>query len=224
MHTISRRQIHFVRDGESLSTTAADAFVDAVEKAIESRGVAAIALSGGATTKKLFAILSDEPYANRLAPLWTRIHVFWTAERHVRPDHPESCYRLAHWLLLGRITIPSSNIHRIRAEMAEPQTAASAYQQELRTFFQTRGLMRDDLPCFDLTILALEDHEERETIEALHADTGRWVTTRTALSHERGEIVLTLPVLGNARNSLVLFPNGDATAAGRAAHALRFVA
>lgn len=224
MHTISRRQIHFVRDGESLAASAADAFVDAVEKGIASRGVAAVALSGGATARKLFAMLADDPYAARLAPLWTRLHVFWTTERHVRPDHPESCYRLAHWGLFSRFVIPSSNIHRIRAEMSDGATVASAYQHELRTFFQPRGLMRDGLPCFDLTILALEDHEEQDSVQARDDDDGRWVTTRTALTHERGEIVLTLPVLGNARNALVLFPNGDAAAAGRAAHALRFVA
>jgi hypothetical protein len=70
----------------------------------------------------------------------------------------------------------------------------------------------------------LEDHEESESVAARTDSSGRWVTTRTAETRERAEIVLTLPVLGNARSALVLFPNGDAAAAGRAAHLLRFVA
>jgi 6-phosphogluconolactonase len=223
MKAMTQRQIHFVHDGESLSSMAADAFVGAVEKAIASRGVAAVALSGGATTRKLFDMLTDEPYASRLEPLWTRLHVFWTTERHVQPDHPESCYRLAHWSLLSRFAIPSTNIHRIRAEMADGASVARAYQHELRTFFQPRGLMRDGLPCFDLTILALEGREDLESVDTHMSATPHWVTTRTPASRERGEIALTLPILRNARSSLVLFGN-DAASAGRAAHLLRFVA
>src|SRR5258705_8905238 len=115
MQAINQRQIHFVPDGETLQTSAADAFVNAVDSAIASRGVAAVALCGGSTTRKLFEMLTEEPYASRLRPLWTRLHVFWTTERHVQPDHPESCYRLAHWSLLSRFAIPSANVHRIRA-------------------------------------------------------------------------------------------------------------
>lgn len=223
MQTITQRQIHFVPDGQTLSATAADAFVKAVEKAIASRGVAAVALCGGSTSRKLFDMLTAEPYASRLQPLWTRLHVFWTTELHVQPDHPESCYRLAHWSLLSRFAIPSTNIHRIRAEMADGASVATAYHHELRTFFQPRGLMRDGLPCFDLAVLALEAREELESIEASADDARRWVTTRTTESRERAEIGLTLPVLRNARSSLLFFSN-DAAAAGRAAHLLRFVA
>jgi 6-phosphogluconolactonase len=223
MQTITQRQIHFVPDGQTLSATAAEAFVKAVEKAIAIRGVAAVALCGGSTSRKLFDMLTAEPYASRLQPLWTRLHVFWTTELHVQPDHPESCYRLAHWSLLSRFAIPSTNIHRIRAEMADGASVATAYHHELRTFFQPRGLMRDGLPCFDLTILSLEAREELESIETSVDDARRWVTTRTTESRERGEIGLTLPVLRNARSSLLLFSN-DAAAAGRAAHLLRFVA
>jgi 6-phosphogluconolactonase len=223
MQTITQRQIHFVPDGQTLSATAAEAFVKAVEKAIAIRGVAAVALCGGSTSRKLFDMLTAEPYASRLQPLWTRLHVFWTTELHVQPDHPESCYRLAHWSLLSRFAIRSTNIHRIRAEMADGASVATAYHHELRTFFQPRGLMRDGLPCFDLTILSLEAREELESIETSVDDARRWVTTRTTESRERGEIGLTLPVLRNARSSLLLFSN-DAAAAGRAAHLLRFVA
>lgn len=223
MQTITQRQIHFVPDGQTLSTSAAEAFVNAAETGIANRGVAAVALCGGATSRKLFDMLTAEPYASRLQPLWTRLHVFWTTEAHVQPDHPDSCYRLAHWLLLSRFAIPSTNIHRIRAEMADGASVAAAYHHELRTFFQPRGLMRDGLPCFDLTILSLEARAELESIASGADDARHWVTTRTTGSRERGEIGLTLPVLRNARSSLLLFSN-DAAAAGRAAHLLRFVA
>jgi len=224
MRTTSRRQIHFVKDGENLSPSAAEAFVDAVETAIASRGVAAVALCGGAIARKLFDMLADEPFKSRLAPLWTRIHVFWSTERHVNPNHPESYFRVVHWSLLSRFAIPSRNIHRVRTTMSDPAGVAVAYEAEMRTFFRLRNLMRDGLPCFDLTLLALEPGQEENAVTERGTATGRWVAIRTATSCEREEIVLTLPILGNARNSLVLFPEGDAAAAGCAAHLLQFVA
>jgi hypothetical protein len=75
-----------------------------------------------------------------------------------------------------------------------------------------------------LTVLALEAGQEAGAVESRGSKTGRWVGTRSARDCEPEEIVLTLPILGNARNSLVLFPEGDAAAAGCAAHLLRFVA
>jgi 6-phosphogluconolactonase len=224
MQTTSRRQIHFVKDGENLSPSAAEAFVDAVETAIASRGVAAVALCGGTIARKLFDLLAGDPYADRLASLWPRIHVFFSTERHVTSNHPESAFRLVQWSLLSRFAIPSANVHRVRTTMADPATVARAYELEMRTFFRVRGLMRDGLPCFDLTVLALEAGQEAGAVESRGSKTGRWVGTRSARDCEPEEIVLTLPILGNARNSLVLFPEGDAAAAGCAAHLLRFVA
>jgi 6-phosphogluconolactonase len=223
MQATSRRQVHFVRDGENLSDNAAEAFVEAVESAVVSRGVAAVALCGGTIAKKLFAMLAEEPYASRLAPLWPRLHVFWTAERHVSPDHPRSSYRLAQWSLLSRFAVPSGNVHRIRAEMAETSWIASAYEHDMRTFFAPRGLMRDGLPCFDLTVLALDADPSQAADETRTRHDGGWVATRTAATRERGETLLTLPILKNARNSLVLF-SGAGAAAECAAHLLRFVA
>ena len=220
MTTMTQRQIHFVPKGESLPPTAAEAFVEAVERAIELRGIAAVALSGGSTTRRLFDMLTSERFAARLQPLWTRLHVFWTTERHVRPDHPESCYRLAHWSLLSRFAIPSGNVHRIRAEMADGSSIAAAYQHELRSFFEKRDMLRDGLPCFDLAIVSMDDRDELESSSGTDV---RWVTTRTSPSREHVEIGLTVPVLRNARSALVLLSN-DAAAAGRAAHVLRLVA
>lgn len=218
------RQLHFVRHDDDLARIAAAEFVRALEEAVAERGIATVALSGGATPRALYEMLADGPLADRLARLWTKVHLFWSGERHVRPDHPDSCYRLAHWSLLGRIVIPSVNVHRIRAEMAEASDAAVAYQENLRTFFAPRGLMREGLPCFDLVVLGLEDRDEASTLAERDGDPKRWVVTRWVERKGRHEIGLSLAVLNNARRTLVLLPDGDAGAAGRAAHLLRFVA
>ena len=218
MSTSSRRQIHFVRDGEPLSPAAAEAFVDAVEAAIDERGIAAVALCGGTIARKLFDLLTDEPFAERLERLWPLIHVFFSAERHVSPLDRDSVYRAVHWALLSRFAVPVCNVHRVRTTMTDPRGAAFAYEDELRRFFEMHGLMQDGLPCLDLTLMTLEPGRETEGVESRRDREGRWVKA------QGGEIVLTLPVVGNARSALILFPRGDAAAAGCAAHLLRFVA
>ena len=219
-----RRQIHFVRNDADLGRIAAEAFVGVLEDAVAARGVATVALSGGATPRALYERLTEGPLAVRMAPLWPKVHIFWTGERHVRPDHPESCYRMAHWSLLSRIAIPSINVHRIRAEMSEARDAAVAYHERLRTFFTIHEQIEGGLPRFDLVVLGLEDRDETSALENRATDPGRWVVTRWCEQRGRHEIGLSLPVLNNARRALVLLPDGDAGAAGRAAHLLRFVA
>src|SRR5689334_14749970 len=58
-----------------------------------------VALSGGSTPKLLFQMLASEPFRARVA--WDQIHFFWSDERHVPPDHPESNYRMANEALLS---------------------------------------------------------------------------------------------------------------------------
>lgn len=221
---ITHRQIHFVSEGDDLARAVAEELVGTLEDAAAIRGVATVALSGGRTAARALEILSGEPYATRADRLWRRVHFFWSEERHVRPDHPESCFRQAHWSLLGRIAVPSVNVHRVRGEMSDAGDAAAAYHQELRSFFVPRHLTRDGLPCFDLAFVCADAADEAVASEARAAEAGRWAVARWSDGAIRYEIGLTLAVIHNARKVLVFLPEGDAAGAGRAASLLRFVA
>jgi 6-phosphogluconolactonase len=203
------RQIHFVRDGSDLARVAAEELVSAIEEAVVRRGLATVALSGGATPGSVYEILASEPFTTRMHDLWRRVHVFWTDERHVSPDHPDSAYRMAHWALLGRIPIPSVNVHRVRAEMADAGDAAAAYHHEMRTFFVPRGLVRDGYPSFDVVLLGLDDRPGSG--EALGPDvaSGRWAVATFDPEAKRYEVGLTLAVLNNARRVFFLAQGAD---------------
>jgi 6-phosphogluconolactonase len=76
-----------------------------------------IALTGGST---------PGPVYERLAELdldWPSWHVWWSDERQVPPDDPDSNERLARETLLSRVPIPDEQVHPLRSlETALPGT------------------------------------------------------------------------------------------------------
>ena len=108
-----------------------------------------VALSGGSTPKVLFELLADpnEPFRDQIA--WPCIHFFWSDERHVPPDHPDSNYRMANEAMLTRVPVPANNIHRVPSENPSAPEAASEYEQTLIEITQ------QSLPRLDLILLVL---------------------------------------------------------------------
>ena len=73
-----------------------------------------IALSGGKTPEVFFKYLAKNHIKNRIN--WRNIHFYWGDERCVPPDHDESNFGKAHQLLLSKIDLPESHVHRIEGE------------------------------------------------------------------------------------------------------------
>ena len=46
---------------------------------------------------------------------WASWHVWWSDERQVPPDHPDSNERMAREALLSRVEIPESQVHPLRS-------------------------------------------------------------------------------------------------------------
>lgn len=108
-----------------------------------------IALSGGNSPKGLFKLLS-KTYAKAIP--WERIHFWWGDERCVGPEDEQSNYKMTFDLLLSKVEIPQTNIHRIKGE-ADPETEAIRYSKEMEESLNSRG--KD--PVFDLILLGLGD-------------------------------------------------------------------
>jgi 6-phosphogluconolactonase len=89
-----------------------------------------LALAGGATPKALYARLAVDPNAPPLD--WKRVHLFFSDERCVPPQHPDSNFGMVKGALLDHIKIPAANVHRWRGEETVPSVAAAAYAQELQ--------------------------------------------------------------------------------------------
>lgn len=201
-------------DLERLSQKAADHFVLLVRQQVEAHGLFSVALSGGSTPKKFYALLSAEPY-REIIP-WKSVHFFWTDERCIPPDHPESNFRMAHEALLSRVPVPQVNIHRVPVEQVDPKQAAGLYEQEIRAFFR---LCDDSWPEFDLILLGLGEDGHTASLfprsQALQ-EISHLVAVSTGGSPDLPRVTLTLPVLNHARHILWLVAGSEKASMVRA--------
>lgn len=140
------------KDSDALAVGAAEHFVATVNSAIELRGVAYVALSGGSTPKKLFSILALDEW--QLKVVWDKVHFFWVDERMVPYTSPESNYGVARELLFRRIDVPQSNIHPIPFWSQESE-AAGSIAKVLEDYSCALKSLPGDVPEFDLVFLGM---------------------------------------------------------------------
>src|SRR5436190_6858523 len=134
---------------QELSTAGAELFDDIGSRAIAQTGRFLVALSGGSTPKGM----NQELVANFSSRLdWQKIFFFWSDERHVPPDHPDSNFKMANESLLSKLPVPPDHIFRTPAELQDAGQAASAYEVALQNFFR---LPPGSFPRFDLILLGM---------------------------------------------------------------------
>ncbi len=206
MSGAARPQVQVLADPEALSHSAAN-LVSAIIEAAAAKGTVSVALSGGSTPRRLYTLLGEAPWRERIE--WKRVHLFWADERCVPPDHNESNYRLVAETFLSRVDLPEDHIHRIRGE-EEPELAARVYEEELRRFSRPEAL-----PVFDLILLgAGEDGHTASLFPGSPAlrEKKRFAVPVYCEAPKHSRITLTLPVLNRAAHVLFL-ASGRAKAA-----------
>ena len=134
---------------DQITKIAADAFAEAVAAAVQARGIARVAISGGSTPQAVFELLATGPYTSRIP--WQQLQLFWVDERCVPPTHEESNYRMTRAAMLDKVPLPAENVHRMEGEL-DPHEAASRYEATLRNAFRLEGA---ETPTFDLIWLGL---------------------------------------------------------------------
>jgi len=160
-----------------------------------------VALSGGSTPRVLYELLANagEPFRDQIA--WDQTHFFFTDERHVPPDDPDSNYRMVNEAMFSRIPVPKQNIHRVPAENQVAGDAAKEYETDLRKFFGAA------IPAFDLILLGLGEDGHTASLfphsPALN-ETQRLVVAPFVEKLNSYRITLTLPVLNNGKSVVFL--------------------
>lgn len=187
-------------DIDALSRAALEELLRDLQDAIKQRGRGAIALSGGHTPEKMYTLwAATEKYRNETD--WNRTHLFWGDERYVPQDDPLSNYRMTRETLLEHVPIPAANIHAVPTNLATPEQAAEAYDQELRKFFGTAA------PAFDVTLLGLGPEGHTASLfpdsPALE-EKARWVVPVQVAAVPPNRLTFTLPVLNSSRNTYFL--------------------
>jgi 6-phosphogluconolactonase len=195
-----KRTMQVLSDAGALASAAAELFVREAEAAVVACGRFTVALAGGTTPKALYGRLATD---YRDAVPWHAIHFFWGDERHVPPAHPDSNFRAAYDVMLSKVPVHESHVHRIRAELPDASAAAAEYGETLRREF---ALDEVALPAFDLVLLGMGSDGHTASLfpgsDSLRR-TDRLVLAPWVERFQSHRITLSLPVLNHA--SLVVF-------------------
>lgn len=183
---------------EALSHAAAQDLRTHITSTLETRDRYALALAGGNTPERLYELLAEDENLP-----WSRIHLFWSDERFVPHDHPQSNVRMARRTLIDAAAIPAENVHPIPVTTDGPGAAADAYAEILREAFASRKT------TFDTALLGLGADGHTASLfpetEGLLED-HRWVRVVTAPDRHdvATRISCTLPVLNRSRRAIFL--------------------
>jgi len=157
-------------------------------------GARTLVLAGGNTPRRCYELLSN------LDVEWGRVTVLFGDERCVRPDHPDSNYRMAREALLDRVA--PATVHRMPAELG-PDEAAGLYSHVVAA-----------LAPLDIVVLGIGEDGHTASLFPGHPDLqakGWVIGIRDSPKPPPQRVTLTLSTLRGARRVLIL-----ATGAGKA--------
>ncbi len=198
--------IRILTTPQELFAAAAEEVVRSATESVAQRGRFMIALSGGSTPRSLFQLLATNA---RTSFPWDNTRFFWSDERHVPPDDPESNYRMANEAMLSKIPVAAGNIFRVPSEEPDASIAASAYEQTLRKVFPAEG---ESVPQFDLILLGMG--ADGHTASLFPGTTGLQEKSKLVIANwvekfKTHRITFTLPLLDAARSVMFLVSGTD---------------
>lgn len=202
----SHGTIRVVENLDAVAHAAADLFAD-LSEAARARGTFRVALSGGSTPRAFHALLASPAFRNRIS--WSHIAFYWGDERFVKPDDPESNYRMAHDTLLSQVPVSDSQIHRVQTEIGDPAAVAAQYEDEIERDFH---LQSGQQPRFDLILLGMGPDGHTASLfphtGALHAH-DRIVVANAVPKLNTYRITLTAPAINHAAQVVFLVAGED---------------
>lgn len=204
-------------DATALARAAAAHFVEIAQASVALNHRFTVALSGGNTPERMYRLLATPEFSSQID--WRHVHLFWSDERCVPPNHPDSNYGLAQGAFIDHVPISMDNIHRILGE-EDPIVAAVTYEQELKDHF------KEELPRFNLILLGLgvDGHtasifpgstaateSKRLAIAVQHPTTNQWRITMTLTAINESANVMFQVAGESKRNILKVVRSGVRT-------------
>lgn len=191
--------LRILKSKEDLARAAAEHFANKSSEAVAQKRSFTVALSGGSTPRAIYELL-----ANQFQIPWPRIHFYWSDERHVPPDHPDSNYRMANEAMLSRVQISSDNVHRVFSE----NPAADAARDYEGTIVKQIGAH----PRLDLILLGVGTDGHTASIfpgSEVLKETERLVAAPWVEKLNAYRITMTLPLLNNGASVVFLVSGAE---------------
>lgn len=191
-------EVKIFENPAEVARAAAQHFVEQCREAVARSNGFAVALSGGSTPKRLYELLANpkEPFREQIA--WNKTHFFFTDERNVPPDHPDSNYRMVYEAVLAHV--PKTHVLRIPGEKPAAE-AAKEYEHILEEMFDA------DVPDLDLILLGLGEEGHTASLfphSPALKETERLVVAPWVEKFSTYRITMTLPVLNNGHSVVFL--------------------
>ena len=170
-------------------------FIASARQAIEDHGNFYVALAGGNTPKAIYERLTSPPYAEQIE--WDKVCLFWSDERSVPPESDESNYKMTMDAGFAKMAIPTSQIHRMKAE-ENIEESALEYDQIIRHTLKNNP--------FDLVILGMG--EDGHTASLFPQTKGLQAKDRLAIANyvpqkNTWRLTLTLEAINSAHSTAI---------------------
>lgn len=169
-----------------------------LDAAVDARGTATLAVSGGSTPIGLFDAL-----AKRSLP-WEQIHVLQVDERVAQTGHADRNLTELRRHLIDVVGLPATNLHAMPVTSGEPEDAAASYASTLRE-------VAGDPPVVDVVHLGLG--ADGHTASLVPGDAVLDVQDRdvaaTRVYQGRRRVTLTYPALERARTLIWVVAGED---------------
>jgi 6-phosphogluconolactonase len=153
-------------DADACSLAAAERIVEILDVAIDDHGEAHWVTTGGSTPAAIYHHLAQTALRDELD--WKKVHLWWTDDRFVPPDHPLSNVKIANDILLaahhageagsGGVPIPNDQIHPFETSVALASDhgedwCAHRYAEDIQA--DGPDTNDDGWPVFDLILLGI---------------------------------------------------------------------
>jgi 6-phosphogluconolactonase len=226
-------RIHVLPDAAATSRAAAEVIAAALTEAVERRGRADWATTGGSAPIGIYQALASEPLRREVP--WAAVHVWWGDDRFVPRDHPLSNVLPLDQVLISAaaraglsgtgadaaeveagiepgVYIPVESIHappmtRAIAHAAGVEWVAEEYERELRS--NGPPVTESGFPAFDVLLLGIgpDGHVLSVFPGSPLLDSDAWVAGVPAPSHVEPHVArmsLNPRILGAAGLTVVL--------------------
>jgi 6-phosphogluconolactonase len=191
-------ELHIKKDPIELSHALAEWITSYIEAGLQEQARFTWALTGGSSPKKLYNLLSQSPFRERIA--WEKLHIFWGDERAVPFDDERNNAKMCFDHLLNRVPVKADQVHPMRTDI-DPADSAREYEKILHHYFDGNG------PSFDLVLNGMG--EDGHTLSlfpgtAVIHEKKAWVKSFYLEAQSMFRITLTAPIVNRASRIVFL--------------------
>lgn len=196
-----KTDLKIINSKENLGIYAADLFAELSDQFIQKNGRFSVALSGGSTPKVMYQKLVD---LHTEDVHWDYIDFFWSDERYVPFDHPDSNGGMAYSYLFSPLEIRREHYFPAPTSYKNPSQAAMEYEDTVRNYFS--------VPAFDLIFLGMGNDGHTASLfpnTKAVSETRRLVTANWVDMLAAWRITFTFSLLNQAKHVIFLVSGAE---------------